>query len=258
MHLLSFDRFVWAAGLYANILLLAVLIGRRRAASFPIFTTLIASDIVRTVVLYLVRSHGSDRAYARSYWSLGVLDEALQLLIVYEIAVHVFRPTGVWARDLRKAFAVIAAASLLVALGLTWLDSPNTPINLQAVVYRGNLFSAALLSELFVAMVALSATAGLPWKTHVARIAQGLGVYSIVCLACDTAATCLGDSVGTSLVLSHMRILTYLGCEGFWIVMLWKQAPAPRPLPEAMRAQIFALQRQVEYDLTRVRTWRRS
>jgi hypothetical protein len=55
--------------------------------------------------------------------------------------------------------------------------------------------------------------------------------------------------------LARLRALTYIGCETFWIVMLWQQAPEPRELPEVMRNQIFSLQKQVEYELIRIRTW---
>jgi hypothetical protein len=115
------------------------------------------------------------------------------------------------------------------------------------------------MSELFAGMVVLSATAGLPWKTHAARIAQGLGAYSIFCVAKDILVNYVGLSPHSQLYteLSHFRILTYLGCEGFWIAMLWQEAPAPRELPESMRTQIYALQKQVEDDLNRIRAWRR-
>jgi hypothetical protein len=52
--------------------------------------------------------------------------------------------------------------------------------------------------------------------------------------------------------------LVFLACEAYWIAMLWKKAPEPRELPEAMRAQIYTLQKQVERDLARIRAWRKN
>jgi len=89
----------------------------------------------------------------------------------------------VWARDVRTTFAGMVCASVIVALLLTWLAHPSAPFAIQTFILRSNLFSAALMSELFVGMVVLSSIAGLPWKTHVARIAQGFGAYSIFCVA---------------------------------------------------------------------------
>jgi hypothetical protein len=131
---------------------------------------------------------------------------------------------------------------------------------MQTFILRSRFFSAALMSELFVGMVVLSSTAGLPWKTHVARIAQGLGAYSIVCVAKDIVLNyvSLDQHLRVDTELTHLRVLTYLGCEAFWIVMLWKEAPAPRDLPPSMRDQIYSLHKRVEYDLIRIRDWRNN
>lgn len=260
MHLSSFDLFVWAASFVGHILLLFVLVSRHRAAQFPIFTTLITASVARTIALYFVLHHFSASAYYYSYWSMAVVDEVLQFLVFYELAVHVFCPLGVWTRDTKQAFITLLGGSVVVATLLTWLASPATRFNIQAVVLRGNFFSSALLSELFVGILLLSATAGLPWKTHVARIAQGLGAYSLVSVIIDAADNWFGmaHSTQTFMALAHFRILVYLACASYWIVTLWQEAPAPRALPEVMRTQIYSLHRQIEYDLVRVRSWRRS
>jgi len=260
MHLSGFDRFVWAATFCGHVLLLLVLFIRRRAGEFPAFTAYIAEVTASTVVLYFVFNHFSFNAYRNSYWSLGIANEILQLVVLYELAVPVFCPTGVWARDVRGALTGLVCAGCVVALLLTWLAHPTSHVAIQAFILRSNFFSAALMSELFVGTMVLSATAGLPWKTHVARIAQGLGTYSIFCVAIDIVVNHVVLSRHPSLYndLSHLRILTYLGCEAFWIAMLWQVAPAPRELPESVRIQIYALQKQVEYDLTRIRAWRRN
>ena len=36
------------------------------------------------------------------------------------------------------------------------------------------------MSELFVAMIALSVGAGLGWKPHVVKISEGLGLYLVI------------------------------------------------------------------------------
>jgi hypothetical protein len=186
------------------------------------------------------------------------VDEILQLFVVYELAVHVFRPTGVWARDVNKTFIGVVCASTVVALLLTWLAHPAAHLPLQTFILRSNFFSAALMSELFVGMVVLSATAGLPWRTHVARIAQGLGAYSLVCVALDIVINYVSVNRHPHVLaeFADLQTLTYFGCEVFWIVMLWQEAPAPRELPESMRMQIYSLQKRVEYDLIKIRTWR--
>jgi hypothetical protein len=258
MHLTGFDRFVWAASFYGHLLLLLVLVMRRRARLFPAFTSYIVENVAATIILYLVFSRLSFTAYRDCYLSLGLLNEFLQLLVVYELATHVFRPTGVWARDVHSIFVGAAGVGSMVALLLTCLAHPAAQLPIQTLIVRSDFFSAVLMTELFVSMVVLSSTAGLPWKTHVARVAQGLGAYSIFCVATEIVVNYVGLSHHGSLFnqLSHLQIAAYLGCEAFWIVMLWQEAPAPRELPESMRMQIYVLQKRVEYDLIKIRTWR--
>jgi hypothetical protein len=260
MHLSGFDRFAWAAGLIGQVLALFVLFVRRRTVSFPIFTTYIAIQVATTLILYSIFYHQSYRIYESWYWALEFPDEIFQLLVIYEIAVHVFRPTGVWARDVRKTFLGIAAASTVVALLLAWASQSPSSRPLQAFIMRSDLFSSVLMSELFVGMLFLSSTVGLPWKTHTARIAQGLGAFSLVCVILEVIANSIGLGHGyhTYVELNRVRVAAYLACEAYWIVMLWAEAPAPRELPEAMRAQIYSLQRQVENDLIRIRSWRNN
>jgi hypothetical protein len=260
MELTGFDRFLWAATFFGQILTLLVLIVRRRTHSFPFFTCYVVESICTTVVEYFVFYHLSILAYCYWYWSLGIFDQILLLFVFYELAVYVFCPTGVWARDVRRTFLCVVCVSVAVALLLTCLAHPTARIAIETFILRANFFSAALISELLVGTLVLSATAGLPWKTHVAIIAQGLGAYSLVCIATSVAANYLISNRRAHLYkqLSHFQILTYLTCEVYWIVMLWQDAPAPRELPESLRIQIYTLHKEVENDLIRVRAWRKN
>ena len=122
---------------------------------------------------------------------------------------------------------------------------------------RGNFFSSALQCELFVGMIAFSATANLPWKTHVARIAQGLGLYSLVGILTEAGHNVLPRNTTLYETLSYVRMATYLICGSYWIVMLWMNAPALQELPEEMRHQLFTLQRGLAYDLRKLRALKR-
>ncbi len=259
MQLTGLDLLFWAAGFVGHITLLYVLWRRHRATLFPVFTTLITANVIRTVTLYFTLHHTTKHVYFITYWSLAILDVSLQLAVVYEVAEHVFRPLGKWARDVRHAFILLIGGCVAIASGLTWLAAPATHTWREVVVIRGNFFSSALMSELFVGMLVLSVTIGLPWQTHVARIAQGLGVYSVVGIVIDAGHSYFGLRRGTQMyiTLSHVRIATYLCCLIYWTVMLWRDAPEPRELPEAMRRQLFVLQRRVAYDLQTLRIWRR-
>jgi len=257
MHLTGMDLLFWAAGLIAHVLLLLVLLVRHRAATFRFFTLLIADNVIRTVVLYFVVRLGSKHAYLIAYLSLGSVDLILQLCVVGEMASQVFRPLGNWAPDARVRLTWIVLASVAIGAGLTWLSAiPPGRTLLSTILIRGNFFSAVLMTELFAGMVALSVTVRLPWRTHATRIMQGLGFYSFVCILIEAGHSYLGldHNVRISVDLTYFRMITYLICAGYWIVMLWLDAPAPKTLPKEMEQQLLALQRQVEAYLQRLRT----
>lgn len=261
MSLSPFQLFVWIAGFIAEVAVLVVLFVRHRAKVFPFFTTFIACEVAFTAIEFFDYRYRSYRTYLYTNWTLGILDEVLQLFVFYEIAVHVFRPTGVWAADVRKTFLELIAACSIVSLLLSCTAHPLTHFADETFKMRSDFFSALLMSELFVISVALSVLYGLPWKTHVARIAQGLGAFSIISLAAYIAKIYIGLDHRFRpyrVALENLINCTFFVCETYWIVMLWAEAPAPRELPEAMRNQIYILQRQVENDLMRIRSWRRS
>jgi hypothetical protein len=258
VHLAGIDLLFWAASFLGHIILLSVLLVRRRAKEFPVFTTLISANIARTIVLFLIQQYGTKADYFYTYWSLAVLDVMLQLGVAYEMTSCIFRPLGEWASDIKRSLVVWIAGSIALAAGLTWLASPPTRLWIQTAMIRGNFFSAALLSELFVGMIVLSVTAGLPWKTHVARISQGLGIYSVCTVLIEAGRTYFGLKRGTHTYdeLSHTRIAVYLVCVVYWIIMLWREAPQPRELTEQMRRQLLELQTDVGHQLQSLRSRR--
>lgn len=257
MHVTGTLFLFWAAGLFAHAILLVVLLTRHHAKTFPVFTTLIAVNVLNSVALYEIAHHESKHAYTVAYFAFAILDLVLQLWVTYELASHVFCPTGSWAPDVRKGFLLLVLGSLVIALALACLPSPLEPSLLLKLLDRGNLFSSALQCELLVGMIAFSSTAGLPWKTHVARIAQGLGFYSLIGLLTEAGHNILAHETTTYETLTYLRLSTYLVCASYWIVMLWLPAPAPQELPVAAQRKLFTLQRRVEFDLRKLRALKR-
>jgi hypothetical protein len=255
MQLTGLDHFFWAAGFFVTLGLLFVLWYRRRARLFPFFTALYTLVVIKTVILYSVLRYGSKNQYFYAYWLLTILDTMLQLCIVYEVTSRVFRPQA-WLHDVRTRFAWIAALSIGVALGLTWLASPPAHTWMQSFATKGNLFAAALMSELFVAMMVLAANARLPWKAHVANIALGLGAYSLISVLIESGHSYfgVGREIPMFVLLSHIRMAAYLCCVIYWIITLWRDERLVREMTAEMRGKMFTLQARVEYDLRDLRS----
>jgi len=258
MQLSGLNFVLWVAGFFGHLALLVVLITRRRAPDFPFFTCLILSNVFRTVVLYFTLKYGTKQEYFYFYWSLAVIDVTLQFCVVYEMASKVFRPIGSWAPDARGKLISIGGISIVAGLLLTALATPAAQIWIKAIVVKGNFFSSVLMSELFVGMLVLSAKIGLPWKTHVARISQGLGLYSLIGVFTEAGHSIFGIESRIAPIFSEVRMIAYLCCLGYWIVMLWRTAPEPRQLSDDMRSNLYALQEHTEYDLSKLRAWRKQ
>lgn len=255
MHLSELDLLFWAMSFIVNVALLLVLLLRGRFRNLPLFTALIALNVVRTIALYLIRRHNAQSTYFYMFWSLAVLDVGLQFGIVYELSSKVFRPMGEWAPDIRKRFPLWVTASVILTSLLTMVPKPASHFWIQELILRGSFFSAALMSELFVGMIALSAAAGLTWSSHTAKIASGFTVYSVATLILETVNTWLGlGGRGHSYDdLSRIRIAIYLCCVAYWIVALWRNAPPTTKMPDHVLQQASTINQMVKIRVEALR-----
>lgn len=247
MHLNDLDFLFWMAGLAGHLAVLFVLVWRKRVAQYPIFTSFIATNALRTLALSIVFRVGSAAQYFEVYWLLAVLDSVLQAGVVYELASGAFRPLRGWVRDVRLTLIAYAIMSLVIAASLTLLSAPPTKRWVDSLVIKGNFFSEVCISELFVGILYLSVTSGLPMKTHAIRISQGFGVYSIIDVGIEAGHSYFGVSGNSHsyIALSHFRMLAYLGSLCFWIATLWRDEEPARHLTDEMRSQLTDLQRWV-------------
>ncbi|HEY5328588.1 MAG TPA: hypothetical protein VIJ79_01780 [Acidobacteriaceae bacterium] len=239
----ALDIFFWVAGFLDYSILLVILIAKHRARRFPIFTSMIAFIVCRSIGLYFVHRYGSDHAYSYTYWTLAIVDVALQLLVLYEVASKTFCPGGQWAPGIRRTFLWMIAASVAVAASLAWLCEPAKRTLLGTIALRGNFSTSVLIGELFVGMIVLSVTTGLPLRSHVARIVQGLGVPAIVGILIEALQSYFGHSRGADFYqsMSHIQIGINTATQIFLIVTLAREAPEPRALPLQLHRQLLHL-----------------
>jgi hypothetical protein len=247
MHLTGIDLLFWAMSFIGHVVLLSVLVLRGRFRAFPIFTSLVALNILRTIVLFTLREYGAQAWYFYTFWSLAVVDVGLQFGIVYELSSKIFRPLGEWARDIRRRLLLWVIASVVFTSLLSLIPKPSSSFWMQGLILRGSFFSAALMSELFILMLAFSAIAGLSWSSHVAKIATGLTIYSVCTLVLETINSFLGLKGGGRIYedFSRLRIAVYLCCVTYWTVALWRNAPPVRQMPDHLRRQTEIIRQAV-------------
>ncbi len=227
MTLSNVDQLLWLASTAGNLALVGVLFYRKRARGFPAFTGLFISNLIRTLLLFVVYRKASGRYFA-CYWTLAIVDLVLQCAIAYEVASKVFRPAGTWARDTRRGWLLILALGVLLPALMTRLAKPEGSDWQELLVVKGTFFTSVLMAEIFAGMVILSVAVGLPWRGHVASIAKGFGIYSVVGVLIETGHNIFGHAYFAEIdrSLSRTLILVYLGCVVYWCFAMWRKPTA--------------------------------
>jgi hypothetical protein len=251
MDLSSLDWALWAATFIGNAALLLALIVKSRWKTFPVFTSLISFNILRDILLFLIYRHGSEPLYAKVYWSAGVLDLTLQVLLVFEMARIVLKPTGTWVRDAWRSFLLFGAVGAIIAAALAFAVNPAAPTSFDMWLTKGELFATLLTCELFASMMFASSRLGLVWRNHVMSLGQGLTAWAITILIEDTAQSYYGSDWHIN-TLEHIRIATYLGATIYWTITFWLSEPKSRTLSHEMQAYLSKLQKEVSFGLSGV------
>ncbi len=247
MALSSVDKLYWAAGYAGHIFLLGILLYKHLATRLSFFTSLIAFNIARTMILLCVRSFAPDGCYFYAYWLLFAVDIVLQFLVVYEIAASVFRPLGYWAADVRNRAISGLAISIIIAGVLALLPKPEVEVWYQALILKASFFASAVECELFVGIAVLSWEGGFPWKSYVARIALGFVTFAFPDMVVEIATTRFGlkDNDAIYQHFMHVRMAAYLLSLLFWSVAVWRKQPVSREMSIRMSSQLDAINQSV-------------
>ena len=234
------------AGLLAHLLLLLVLVVRGRVARFPLFTLLIAFYIARTAIPQMSFTHNlSPTAFLWFFWGFEIGDILLRAAVLGEVLWIAFRPTAI------PGVRVIAWSAVAVALAgaLTMAIGPSHPpvqaMLAWSIFTKGNL-TVAFLSLLVLAMLLFTrSTTGLPARSHVLAIAEGLAFYAFVFLLLQATRYWGGGHANphggehVSYLRYWMRFsaaTAYLAVVLYWIASFWFDERPASPAPELIEA----------------------
>jgi small-conductance mechanosensitive channel len=248
MALSALDYALWAAGFFGQAALFAILIIRRRWREFPVFTTVMGFETVVGPALYLLVQYGSSSLYKEVYWSSVLIEFALQLGIILEIARIVLRPTGTWVRDAKKQFIFWGALGILIAAALPFLVTPPAATLLHRLEVRGDLFTSLVICELIAVVTRTSKNLGLGWRNHVMALGNGWTAWAVAAILVDGLHSYFGAERYFA-ELEHTRMVVYLAVLGYWTVQFWLEEPARQPISPQLSAYIQELHRRVKNDL---------
>jgi hypothetical protein len=248
MDLTLLDEALWAAGFFGNAALFAVLLYRRRWKGFSFFTAWICFQLVVSAVLLILYRYAPSALYADAYWVSDGVDFIIQLLVIYEIAGIVLKPTGSWLKDARYRFLMGAAIGIVVAIGIIFLVNPSSPSIIGKWDIRANLFTSLVICEIYLAMLASATRLGLQWRNHVMGLGQGLSLWAAVSFLVDAGHSVLGR-VTDYTVLENTRSAAWIVAALIWITVFLRPEPERLPLSPELQSYLIELHSRVRYDL---------
>ena len=245
----AIDKSLVFSGPILDVALCFTMFFKRRWSSYPALFLFVAIDLVASVVLYLASPTGTTPLYTRLYVGFDVLSFVLQLSILFEVARAVLKPAGVWIKEAFKPLVLTACFGALVALGASIFLHPNSVHGPESIQLRAEIFTGLLSCELVIAMMLSASEVGLPWRSHVMAIGQGLMLWSLIATTVEGTSAYIGTYSPYYQWLYYLRSVNYIVVVAYWTVSLWRNEPARRPISPALRKYVIALNERVQYDL---------
>jgi hypothetical protein len=211
---LMINHLIFAAGLLGHLLLLAVLFIRKRVGRFPWFTLLIIFYVVRSVGLVAALRVSGHPAPLFASMIIDLTDVLLQCAVLAELSWNSLQPLGAIRR--------FTVPLLLVASGIVIVNrlAPPGHTTFRTVLVLMHFLLSVLMVEWAIVLAFLLRSLGLSWRSHVAIISFGFGVYSAALLAGGGYFT-TGREMRDYVFFSFFRIIVYLLIVAFWAIGLW-------------------------------------
>lgn len=207
-------------------LLVAVLVGRKRYAAFPLFSSYAVMLVIKSLVLFWYSFHDEQGDYFYAYYQFSILESLWMIAVAWEVFDKVFSKSRMRRAGLLRGFFVAYGFTAGVALGLATANIHAHPVRVMA--YANGLERAAT----FVAFGTFAATAffstylKLPWRPH----AFGIGAGFLLTLSVDSvfAAVLASQLCATVEVLRYVPMFGFLLAEIAWIQYLRRDEPELR------------------------------
>jgi hypothetical protein len=214
------NHLIWAAGLFGHVLLLGVLFTRRRVARFPWFTLLIVFYFLRSVGLAATLHFSGHPAHRFALLILDITDVLLQCAVLAELTWIALRPLGGVRRFTLPL--LLLGSGVLIVMRL----APAGYSSLRMDLVLLHFLLCVLMVEWAIVLAFLLRPLRLSWRTHVAALSFGFGVYSAALLVGGGYFT-IGREMSDYVFFSFFRISVYLLVLLWWALTLWLKEPKP-------------------------------
>ncbi len=207
------NHLIWAAGLLGHLLLLGVLFRRKHAAELPSFTLLVLFYLVRSVGLVAAERVMHHPASIVMTLLLDLTDVLLQCAVLTELGWLALKPLSGKRRVTLPLWLLVSGLLIVIRL------APKGAVSLPTVLVLGHFLLSVLMVEWALMLSFLLRPLGRSWRSPVAVISFGFGVYSAALLAGGGYFT-TGREMRDYVFFSYFRIAVYLSVLAFWVVTL--------------------------------------
>ncbi len=214
------NHLIWAAGLLGHVLLLGVLFTRKRVARYPWFTLLIVFYFLRSIGLAATLHFSGHPAHRFAILILDITDVLLQCAVLAELAWIALQPLGGIRRFTLPL--LLLGSGVLIVMRL----APAGYSSLRMDLVLLHFLLSVLKVEWAIVLAFLLRPLRLSWRSHVAALTFGFGVYSAALLAGGGYFT-IGREMSDYVFFSFFRISVYLLVLLWWAVTLWLNEPKP-------------------------------
>ena len=215
------NQLIWAAGLLGHLLLLIVLIMRRRIARFPWFTLLIVFYLIRSVGLAASVRFSGHPAHLFATMIVDLTDILLQCAVLAELIWIALRPLTGFRRFTLPLLLVASGALIVLRV------APSGHSSFRVVLVVIHFLLSVLMVEWAIMLLFLLRPLRLTWRSNVAALSFGFGIYSAALLAGGGYFT-TGREMSDYVFFSFFRISVYLLILLWWSISLWLAEPATR------------------------------
>ena len=215
---------LWIIGFLANVGLFYALVVKSRIAKFPIFSLLVALQIVRTVSLFAVRSLAGRIAYFDMYWLFAALDYLFQLGLIAEIGRAIFSPSVGVVAQARTRILLWCGLSVLPA-AMVAFSIPVPPAEMNPVWdTQVSLFTSLLTCQCYVIVSGAINRLKVQNKGHLIGIGNGFVLWAAMETARDGiyAATRWHYNFR---FLDELHMIVYVCVTIYWTGVLWREEP---------------------------------
>lgn len=245
---MSLDNALWLVGVFAELLVVAMVVYRRMYRLIPVFCLFCVWSLFSDSVNYPLHRL-SENDYLRVYLVETSIDSCLQLAVLIELAWSVLRPIR---SSLPKA-TIFVVSGLILAIGAAiWPFSSVHAADLSSMGQQlmHLLQTISILRVIFfLALAGCSQLLSIGWRDRELQVATGLGIYSLVSLGVAMFHTHDANSVVNS-QLNLIVVGSYICSMLYWVISFARKEPERREFTPQMQNLLLAMAGVARADRT--------